>query len=159
MRPGRETDVRVAKEIFGYEVWVEKKNLMENHPKGNRPLRHYTSEMDAAMEVATHMKVALFPVAGDQWFAFVGPERFNQGWESPQALLQFLESGDFNECGAAVGDKPASLICKAALKAAEKRRQAAGLEAGQTGEQTTSPQLEVVEGGINSETSNTPELH
>lgn len=131
MRPGREIDTRIAKEIFGHKVWAQNKVLFENAEKGDRPLRNYSKEIEWAMDVARKMKVALLPVAGGQWFAFVGPES-QGGWESPQAMLQFLEAGNFNDCGAAVGDNPAALICEAALKAAEKRAQAHAMTASDT---------------------------
>lgn len=37
-------------------------------------------------------------------------------------MLRFLEAGHFNDCGAAVGESAAAVICEAALKAAEKRQ-------------------------------------
>jgi len=126
MRPGREIDTRIAREVFGHRVWAQNKVLFENAEKGDRPLRNYSKEIEWAMDVARKMKVALLPVAGGQWFAFVGPDAMG-GWESPQAMLQFLEAGNFNDCGAAVGDNPAALICEAALKATEKRQQAQAL--------------------------------
>lgn len=126
MRPGREIDARIAQEVFGHKVWAQNKQLFENAAKGDRPLRNYSKEMEWAFEVAKEMRVALLPVAGGQWFAFVGPQESaeiaNGGWESPQAMLQFLEKGNFNECGAAVGENLPALICEAALKAVEKRR-------------------------------------
>ena len=73
MRPGREIDTRIAKEIFGHKVWAQNKVLFENAEKGDRPLRNYSKEIEWAMDVAREMKVALLPVAGGQWFAFVGP--------------------------------------------------------------------------------------
>lgn len=121
MRPGREMDARVAKEVFGYNVWAQAKVLYENAPKGDRPLRNYTKEMEWAWEVAEHMKITLIPIEGGNWFAFAGPKS-KDGWESPTALLEFLASGDFNECGAAVGTDAPQVICEAALRAAEKRR-------------------------------------
>ncbi|HRO67625.1 MAG TPA: hypothetical protein PL182_08685, partial [Pseudobdellovibrionaceae bacterium] len=41
--------------------------------------------------------------------------------ENPQALLKYLENGDFSSCGAAVSENAAEAICKAALVAHEKR--------------------------------------
>ena len=95
------------------------------------------------------MHVALLPVQGGQWFAFIGPED-RQGWESPQAMLEFLGKGQFNDCGAAVGVNAAAIICEAALKAAEKRRQvAAPVTAGPSDSSPRSPE----------ETSATEALH
>ena len=127
MRPGREIDTRIAKEVFGHKVWAQNKQLFENAEKGDRPLRNYSREIEWAMDVARQMHVALLPVQGGQWFAFIGPESKN-GWESPQAMLQFLEAGDFNDCGAAVGESAAAVICEAALKATEKRQQVQSLQ-------------------------------
>jgi hypothetical protein len=129
MRPGREIDVRIAKEVFGHNVWAQNKNLFENAEKGDRPLRNYSKEVEWAMEVAKKMNVALLPVAGGQWFAFIGPED-RQGWDSPQAMLEFLAKGEFNDCGASVGENLPGVICEAALKAAEKRRQVSAIAAG-----------------------------
>lgn len=120
MRPGREIDVRIAKEIFGHRVWAQAKVLYENAPKGDRPLRNYSKELEWAWEVAEKMKITLIPVGAGNWFAFTGPAG-KDGWESPQAVLQFLDQGNFNECGACVGLNAAAVICEAAIKAAEKR--------------------------------------
>jgi hypothetical protein len=136
MRPGREIDARIAKEVFGYKVWAHNKQLFENAPKGDRPLRNYSKEVEWAFEVAKEMKVALLPVAVGQWFAFVGPQEKLNGWESPQDMLQFLEAGNFNDCGAAVGENLPAVICEAALKAAEKRRKVEELSASSSVEGT-----------------------
>jgi len=118
MRPGRETDTRIAREVFGHEVWASNKTLHEKTPLGKRPLRNYTKEMEWAWEVADRMRVTLVPLADGQWFAFVAEEK---GWESPEAFATFLQKGDFSSCGAALGSEPAALICEAALRALEKR--------------------------------------
>ncbi len=136
MRPGREIDARIAKEVFGYNVWAQAKVLFENAEKGDRPLRNYSKELEWAWEVAEKMKITLIPVEGGQWFAFTGPTDRN-GWESPQAVLKFLEAGNYNECGAAVGEKPAAVICEAALRAAEKRRAASETPTEATAEATS----------------------
>ena len=120
MRPGREMDARIAKEVFGYRVWAQGKILFENAPLGDRPLRAYSKEMQWAHEVLEKMRITLIPIQGGQWFAFSGPAA-QEGWESPQALLQFLEAAQFDGCGAATGDKLPLLICEAALRAIEKR--------------------------------------
>ena len=120
MRPGREIDAQIAVEIFGHEVFAKNKVLHERAPQGDRPLRNYSKEMEFAWEVATKMRISLIPVEGGNWFAFVAPV---EGWTSPQSFLQYLEGGDFSECGAAVGESGALVICQAALKALEKRRE------------------------------------
>ena len=120
MRPGREIDARIAKEVFGHRVWAQAKVLYENAEKGDRPLRNYSKELEWAFEVAAKMKITLIPVEGSNWFAFTGPAG-KDGWESPQAVLQFLEKGTFDECGASVVPNAAAVICEADLKATEKR--------------------------------------
>lgn len=122
MRPGRELDTRIAQEVFGHKVWARAKTLMENPEAGERPLRAYTREMEWAWEVAKKMNVTLIPIEGGQWFAFVGPAA-NQGWASPQGVLEFLASGDFKDCGAYLGPDAPLAICMAALNACEKRAQ------------------------------------
>lgn len=120
MRPGREMDTRIAKEIFGHEVWATNKTLHEKTALGKRPLRNYTKEIEWAWEVATQMKITLLPVEGNRWFAFSAP---GLGWESPQAFVEFLQKGDFKGCGASVGEDAAFVICEAALRALDKRQQ------------------------------------
>lgn len=122
MRPGREMDVEIAKEVFGHRVWAKGKVLYENAALGDRPLRNYSKEMEWAWEVAERMKITLLPIEGGQWFAFNGPME-KKGWESPQELLKFLEAGQFDGCGAAVGEKAPQAICEAALRTTEKREQ------------------------------------
>jgi len=76
--------------------------------------------MKWAQAVLEKLKMTVIPILGDQWFVFVGPED-RTGWESPQAVFQFLEAKDFAGCGAASGTDLPALICEAALKAVEKR--------------------------------------
>jgi hypothetical protein len=121
MRPGRELDTQIAQEIFGHKVWARGKVLHENPETGDRPLRHYSKEIEWAAKVAEKMKITLIPIEGDQWFAFVGPAE-NAGWESPQAILKFLEANRFENCGAALGTELPLVICQAALQAVEKRK-------------------------------------
>jgi hypothetical protein len=121
MQPGRELNIKIATEIFGYKVWKHKGKWTENPPAGDRPLRNYSNDMQFAWEVAEKMKITLIPIVGGQWFAFVGsPE--NAGWESPKAVLQFLEAGNFTAAGAALDANPALAICIAAIKASEKNK-------------------------------------
>lgn len=123
MRPGREIDTRIAQEVFGHKVWARGKVLYENPATGERPLRNYTREIEWAWTVAEKMKVALLPIEGGQWFAFVGPENVD-GWPAPEAMLKVLEEKNFEGCGASVGDNVAFLICEAALRALDKRKNA-----------------------------------
>jgi hypothetical protein len=117
MRPGREIDARVAIEIFGHEVWAKNKVLHERTPEGERPLRSYSKDMEWAWPVAEKMRVSLISTADGNWFAFSGPQ---PGWESPKTFLQYLEGGDFSQCGAAAGPSAPQAICEAALKVVEK---------------------------------------
>lgn len=119
MRPGREIDARVAKEIFGYEVWAKNKVLHEKTEAGDRPLRAYSKDMTWAWEVAAKMRISLVPIDEAQWFAFASGK---SGWESPEHFLEYLRGGDFRTCGAAVGDNPAQVICEAALVANDKAK-------------------------------------
>jgi hypothetical protein len=119
MRPGREIDARIAKEIFGYEVWAKNKVLHERAEKGERPLRNYSKEIEFAWEVATKMRVSLVPIEGGEWFAFIAPK---DGWKSPIDFLKYLEGGDFTDCGAFVDASAPMAICQAALKVMEKRQ-------------------------------------
>lgn len=118
MRPGREMDIRIAREVFGHEVWATNKTLHEKTPEGKRPLRNYTKEVEWAWEVAQAMRVTLIPVEGGRWFAFTAR---NEGWASPEDFAEFLRKGDFSGCGAALGDKIAAVICESALRALDKR--------------------------------------
>ncbi|RZA08906.1 MAG: hypothetical protein EOP11_03385 [Proteobacteria bacterium] len=135
MRPGREMDTRIAKEIFGHEVWATNKTLHEKTPEGKRPLRLYTKEIEWAFAVAEKMKITLLSVEGNRWFAFSAE---NDGWESPQAFVEFLAKGDYKGCGASVGENAAFVICEAALRAIDKRAQEreAALEATMVAEPT-----------------------
>lgn len=120
MKPDREIDARIAKEVLGYEVQAKGEVLYETTPQGQRPLPRYSREMGWAQEVMEKMKMTVIPIQGNEWFVFVGPED-RTGWESPVAVLQFLEAGNFTGCGAASGNDLPALICEAALKAVEKR--------------------------------------
>lgn len=121
MRPGRELNVKIATEIFNHQVELIKGELYEIHSTGQFPLKDYSGEMQNAWEIVQKMKVTLIPIVGDQWFAFIGSVS-NLGWDSPQAVLHFLESGDFASSGAALDESPSLAICMAAVKAADKRK-------------------------------------
>lgn len=119
MRPGRELDVQVAQEVLGHKVFVKNKKLFEETPAGERPLRCFDSDLNDAWEVAEKFRIALLPVDRDQWFAFAGQ---TDGWKSPTELLEFLQAGKFEGCGASVGKNAAKAICHAALNAVNKRK-------------------------------------
>jgi hypothetical protein len=130
MRPGRELDTRIAREVFGNEVWATNKVVHEKAGDIKRPLRHYSKEMEWAWHVADKLRITLVPVRSGEWFAFAaGPE----GWESPQAFAEFLQNGDFSACGAALGESAPHVICEAAIRAVEKRRNEAVMAAGAEG--------------------------
>ena len=129
MRPGRELDTRIAREIFGHEVWATNKTLHERAELGKRPLREYTREMEWAWEVADKMKISLLPIENGQWFAFAGTL---EGWKSPKEFIDYLQTGNFLEAGAAVGGSAPLVICIAALKAMEKRNEQAKEDAEST---------------------------
>ncbi len=119
MRPGREIDTRIAREVFGHEVWATNKVVHEKAGEIKRPLRNYTKEMEWAWEVAQKMRISLLPVGQYDWFAFAAGL---EGWESPQHFAEFLQAGSFESCGAAVGPSAPMVICEAALRAVEKQR-------------------------------------
>lgn len=127
MRPGREIDCAIAKEVMGHDVYMKKRVLTELTPKGERPLRSYTKEMEWAWEVVEKMNITLIPIENGCWFAVVGNE---DGWKSPAEFIQHLASADFQRSGAAVGFGAPLMVCTAALKAVESRRAAAASAAG-----------------------------
>lgn len=144
MRPGREMDTRIAREVFGHEVWATNKTIFEKAPLGKRPLRNYSKEIEYAFEVATKLKITLLPIEGDAWFAFVGT---TTGWKSPEEFAAFLEAKNFEGCGAAVGTNPAQVICESALRAIDNRRsreESLAPEANPQNPETNPPLAEVV---------------
>jgi hypothetical protein len=125
MRPGRELDVAIAKQVFGHNVKVKKKELWEDAPKGERPLRKYSSDVEATWEVIEKMKISLIPISDGTWFAMVGT---GQGWKSPADFFQYLQTGHFVNAGAAVGENLPLTVCIAAIKAVEHRHSALATE-------------------------------
>lgn len=119
MRPGRELDTKLAEEVFGHRVHVKKGILFEETPAGDRPLRKYTKEMEAAWEVADKMRIAVIPVEGGQWFALLSG---GQGWKSPQDFIEYLQTGKFANAGAAVAEAAPLAICLAANNAIDARK-------------------------------------
>jgi hypothetical protein len=121
MRPGREReiDARIAKEIFGFDVFAKNDVLFEVSSEGERPLRTYSRNMESAWDVASKMRIAIIPIDGQQWFAFA--KGAFDGWSGPEAFLEFLKAGDFSLCGACVHASPAQAICEAALVSQQKR--------------------------------------
>jgi hypothetical protein len=121
MRPGREIDTRIAKEVFGYQIKVKNKALYEMASKGERPLRQYSKNIEWAWEVVEKMNITLIPIENQQWFALVGN---SEAWKSPAEFLQYMQAGQFLDVGAAVGEEAPLTICMAALRAVENRAKA-----------------------------------
>ncbi len=119
MRPGREIDCTIAEHVFGHRVFVKKRALYEETPKGERPLRFYAKEMAPAWEVAEKMSISMIPIENGQWFALVGTEF---GWKNPAEFIAYMQTGKFVDAGAAVGESAPMVICVAALKAIEARK-------------------------------------
>ncbi len=119
MRPGRETDCAIAQNVFGYRVYVKRRVLYEETANGERPLRPYSKEIEWAWEVASKMGISLIPIENGAWFALVGNR---EGWKSPAAFIEYLQTGEFAKAGAAVGDDAPRIICAAALTAIESRK-------------------------------------
>jgi hypothetical protein len=119
MRKGKELDLQIAKEVMGHSISREKRGTwIEGTPKGTRPLKAYSSDISAAWEVAAKIGVSLIPVEGNGWFALVGEPG---GWKSPADFIQYLQTADFAQAGAAVGDDAPLMICIAAMKQIEKQ--------------------------------------
>lgn len=95
IRPNRDLNMKIATDVFGYTVWKHKGVWTENATSGDRPLRNYSNDLQWAWEVAEKMKVTLIPVEQNEWFAFI-PTLKHSGWESPAAVLKFLEAGIFH---------------------------------------------------------------
>jgi hypothetical protein len=124
MRPGRELDCTIAEQVFEHRVFVKKRMLFEETPKGERPLREYTKDIAAAWEVAEKMSISMIPIENGNWFAMVGSE---YGWKSPADFIQYMQTGKFVDSGAAVGVSAPLVICLAAMKAIETRKNAANI--------------------------------
>ncbi len=114
MRPGREVDAEIAQKVMGYPVFVKKRGLFETTPLGDRPLRHYTKEIDSAWTVAEKMRVSLLPIENGSWFAIAGKK---EGWASPADFLKYLQTCDFANSGAAIAETASEAVCLAALRA------------------------------------------
>jgi hypothetical protein len=119
MNPARKLDAEVAEQVLGHKVFVKSKKLFEQTEKGERPLRFFDTDLNDAWEVAEKLNISLIAVEDGGWFAFVGP----RAWKSPTDLLEFINAGQFEGCGAAVGKSPARVICHAAINATNKRNQ------------------------------------
>lgn len=101
MKPGPEFDQMIARDVMGSPI-----------------VKAYSTDLNAAFDVARKLGVTLIPIEGGQWFALVGP---SAGWKSPGEFLEFLSKADFARSGAAVAEDPAYTICVAAYNAALQR--------------------------------------
>lgn len=125
MRPGRELDTFMAKEVLGHNVKIKMKEIWEDTDKGDRPLRKYSRDMTAAWEVMEKMNITLIPVEDGQWFAMAGHA---QRWKSPAEFVSYLQSGQFVDSGAAVGANVPEIICIAAYNAVQGQKAQTKLE-------------------------------
>ncbi len=139
MRPGREIDTQISKEVMGYNVKVKQRELWEDTPLGDRPLRKYSRDITAAWEVAEKLNITLIPVENKSWFAMAGKD---QRWSSPADFLKYITTGNFVESGASVDENPALAICLAAIKAIQSRKVATSPDVtAETPAQTEPPQV------------------
>lgn len=124
MKPGRDLDRLVSEQALRHSVTNPKKGVWyEATPQGNRPLRNYSKDIEAAFEVAERMGIALIPISkkeGGGWFALVGNGGAG-GWSGPAEFLEQLQKGDFVQSGAAVAETLPHAVSLAALRAVEKR--------------------------------------
>ncbi len=122
MRPGREIDCAVAQKVFGHRVFVKKRVLFEDTPKGDRPLRFYSKDIAHAWEVVEKLGISILPIENGDWFALVGSE---DGWKTPAEFVEYLHKGNFVNAGAAVGKSAPQVICIAAIKSMDLRNSGA----------------------------------
>jgi hypothetical protein len=109
----------IAQQVMGYPVTQQKREVFEATDKGTRPLNHYSTDMAAAWEVVEKMGITLIPIENANWFALVGGK--DGRWRSPAEFMQYLQTADFTQAGAAVGESAPLVICIAAIKAIQSR--------------------------------------
>src|SRR6185312_7343171 len=120
LKVGRELDILIAKEILGHQVEKNKKfGFLEITPLGERPMKKYSKEIEAAWEVALKLGVTLLPIQDGTWFAMVGPDK---GWESPAQFYKYMQDAKFMKSGAAVSETAPLAICLAAYQAVNRRQ-------------------------------------
>jgi hypothetical protein len=117
-RAGRELDRLIAQRVMGHVVTQQKREVFEATPRGTRPVARYSTELEAAWEVAERLAITMIPIQGGEWFALVGR---GERWSGPAEFMQFLAEADFANAGAAVGRDLPFTICLAALRAMENR--------------------------------------
>jgi Phage ABA sandwich domain len=115
----RELDLLVSENVLGHQILGNRKGTLKERTRDGqvRPLRPYSSDINAAWEVVRRMGITLIPIENDQWFGLVGKTK---GWASPGEFLKYLQTADFVNAGAAVADTAPLTICLAALKALSK---------------------------------------
>ena len=118
MSPGRDLNNLIAEQVMGHTVHRQKDVFFEATAKGARPVRDYSTNMEAAWEVATRLGISLIPVADDSWFAMVGP---SDGFKTPADFIECMQRADFANSGAAVTKSAVLSICLAAVLAVKKR--------------------------------------
>ncbi|MGZ3688330.1 MAG: BC1872 family protein [Bdellovibrionota bacterium] len=123
MKAGRELDYLIAEKVMGYPIKRQKREVFEATPKGTRPVVKYSTDIEAAWEVAERFGVTLIPVQENAWFGLVRPEK---DFSSPDELVDILKNKNFTGCGAAAADTAPLTICLAALRAFE-AQQGAGV--------------------------------
>lgn len=119
MKAGHELNVWIAENVFGSQTLSQADHTFEVTLEGSKPLPHYSTDVGAAWAVVERLGITLIPVENGHWFALVGKE---VRWKSPADFMQFLQTADFVESGAAVAETPAFSICLAAYQALENRR-------------------------------------
>lgn len=120
MNKPRELDILMAQKVLGHQTYHEKNGApRERLPSGQtRPLRPFATDIAAAWEIVEKLGITLLPVE-QGWFALVGEKR---GWTSPAEFIAYLQTADFANSGAAVGDQAPLTICLAVMKALERRQ-------------------------------------
>ena len=110
----RDIDKIMAAKILEHTLYYEKSGAMrERLPTGQtRPLRNYSTDINAAWEVATKLGVTLLPTT-EGWFALIGPAT---EWRSPAEFMVYLQKADFVKAGAAVAPQGSMAICLAAVR-------------------------------------------
>lgn len=119
MQNARELDLYMAQKVLGHKTQNDKNGktheLLTNGQ--SRPLRAYSKDIAAAWEIVEKLGISILPVE-QGWFALVGNAK---GWESPADFISYLQTADFANSGAAVGETAPMTICLAAMKAVERR--------------------------------------
>ncbi len=119
MQKSRDLDLYMAQKVLGYKTFNDKSGKTHEELATGvvRPLRSYSQDISAAWEIVEKLGVSLIPVE-QGWFAMVGHAK---SWESPADFMSYLQTAEFANSGAAVGETAPMTICLAAMKAVEKQ--------------------------------------